>query len=103
MIYLNFLDVRVLLDNDSLLKDGVSAAVEQYNKDQFTSVRIPNSEYQALVTEHNSLGPGRFFDPRTKQSFKYDHYRREPSEFQVNFSFYFVAAWQRRRDRACKS
>ncbi|XP_065560004.1 F-actin-capping protein subunit alpha-like [Artemia franciscana] len=77
-----FSDVRVLLDNDSLLKDGVSAAVEQYNKDQFTSVRIPNSEYQALVTEHNSLGPGRFFDPRTKQSFKYDHYRREPSEFQ---------------------
>lgn len=45
-----------------------------------TPVSLPGSEHQTLVTEFNELEAGRYYDPRSKQSFRYDYIRDEASD-----------------------
>ncbi|RWS29039.1 F-actin-capping protein subunit alpha-like protein [Leptotrombidium deliense] len=74
-------DVRLLLSNDSLLKEQASGVFAQYFKDQLTPVKIEGSECPTLVSEYNELSSGRYFDPRSQQSFKYDPLKEEASEY----------------------
>ena len=59
-----FNDIRVLLNNDNLLKDEASAAFAQYNKDQFTPVDIDNSDFPVIISEHNDLGKNLFIEKK---------------------------------------
>ncbi|XP_031573705.1 F-actin-capping protein subunit alpha-1-like [Actinia tenebrosa] len=77
-----FTDARLLLNNDSLLKEKGASAFSDYNKEQFTPARLGSSDEQVLITRHGELPDGRFVDPRSKQVFTYDHLRKEAKDLE---------------------
>lgn len=76
-----FNDVRILVDDDELLKAGTGGAFSAYNLDQFTQVTMPDGS-KTLITSYGDIGEGRFFDPRSGQSFSFDHLKKVASDFQ---------------------
>ncbi|VDO40043.1 unnamed protein product [Haemonchus placei] len=74
--------VRMLLNNDQLLKEGCAQAITKYNESQFAPVKLEGVEKQTLVTPFNDIGGGRYVDDASKKSFKYDHLRKEASDIQ---------------------
>lgn len=76
-------DVRTLLNDDTLVQESLAESFAEYSRDQLVSVKIDNSEQECLITDANDLKDGRFFDPRSKQSFRVDHVRNQASEFEA--------------------
>ncbi|XP_063170404.1 F-actin-capping protein subunit alpha-1-like [Candoia aspera] len=77
-----FSDLRMLVEDDNMMCEEAASLCAVHNKDHFTPVRTKNCE--VLLTRHNELEENRFLDPQNQVSFKYDHLRKIPSDFQAH-------------------
>jgi len=75
-----FNDVRILVNNDKLLKENCSETFSQYDKDQMHAVALEGQDDKCLITQHNNLEANVFHDPNSQKSFKYDHLKKSTSE-----------------------
>ncbi|KAJ3162387.1 hypothetical protein HDU86_004867 [Geranomyces michiganensis] len=75
-----FNDVRVLMEDEALLQDGVGRCFEEYNVEQFTTVVPPGKDYAVILSNSNRVGEDRFVDTRGGISFAVDHIRQTTSD-----------------------
>jgi len=68
-------DIRTIIQDDAALESGISPALAQYNLDQYTMVDVPGSNEPGMICKasQSSNDPTRFINPRTRQSFAFDH------------------------------
>ncbi|XP_053114188.1 F-actin-capping protein subunit alpha-3 isoform X2 [Hemicordylus capensis] len=74
-----FEDLRILVQDDQLMRLEAAQVSAQHTRNNFTSVTLKGGN--ALVTRYNDLGGHRFFDPQIKLSFKFDHLSGRADKF----------------------
>jgi len=89
-----FNDVRVLLNDDNLLKTQANNAFAQYDTDQFTPCKVSGANNPVLITQHGKVAEGRFIDPSSKQQFHYDHLRKEASDVEQHHADNSSESWR---------
>ncbi|CAK9291244.1 unnamed protein product [Gordionus sp. m RMFG-2023] len=75
-----FNDVRLLLDNDNILKEGVMKVIAKYNMEHFVPCKI-DEKNTCLITPYSDQGNGKYIDPKSKKIFSFDHLKRQASSF----------------------
>ncbi|KAI0483845.1 subunits of heterodimeric actin filament capping protein Capz [Xylaria cf. heliscus] len=75
-------DIKTLTVNEPSLVSELGPALEKYNEEQYVTVKLPGSSQQVIVSSHNSLGNGRYFDVESSSSFVFDHATQKASEVQ---------------------
>ncbi|KAJ5569482.1 uncharacterized protein N7459_008912 [Penicillium hispanicum] len=65
-------DVQALTEGDDIIP-SLAPAFERYNERQLTTVKLPGSSQEVIVSEFNKLDGNRYFDTESQTSFEIDH------------------------------
>ncbi|KAF2713861.1 F-actin-capping protein-like protein subunit alpha-1 [Pleomassaria siparia CBS 279.74] len=72
--------IKSILGDDSV--HSLIPAFEKYNEEQFATVKLPGGSAEVLVSPHNSLGDGRYYDVESQSSYAFDHTSQKASGVQ---------------------
>jgi len=75
-------DIKALTIDDPNLVSKLGPAFQQYNEEQFATVKLPNSSQHVIVSSYSSLGGERYFDVESSSSFAFDHTTQKASDVQ---------------------
>ncbi|KAL2017173.1 hypothetical protein VTK56DRAFT_2542 [Thermocarpiscus australiensis] len=75
-------DIKALTILSPNLVNELGPAFQKYNEEQFATVRLPGSSQQVIISSHNSLGDGRYYDVESASSFAFDHATQKASAVQ---------------------
>lgn len=75
-------DIKALTIEEPHLVSQLGSAFEKYNEEQFATVKLPGSSQRVIVSSHNSLGDGRYYDVESSSSFAFDHTTQKASGVQ---------------------
>ncbi|QSZ36011.1 hypothetical protein DSL72_007135 [Monilinia vaccinii-corymbosi] len=66
-------DIKALTIDTPNLVSELGPAFQRYNEEQFATVKLPGSSQNVIISSHNSLGDGRYYDVESSSSFAFDH------------------------------
>ncbi|EME89396.1 uncharacterized protein MYCFIDRAFT_201917 [Pseudocercospora fijiensis CIRAD86] len=72
-------DIKALASSQPNLLKSLDSAFKKYNEGQYTTAKLPGSSDSVIVSEHNVLAGGRYFDSATQTSFAFDHASQKAS------------------------
>lgn len=75
-------DIKNLTLESPNLISQLGPSFEKYNEEQFAAVKLPGSSQHVIVSSHNSLGEGRYYDVESSSSFEFDHTTQKASGVQ---------------------
>ncbi|KAJ5522734.1 F-actin-capping protein subunit alpha [Penicillium frequentans] len=74
-------DVQTLTEGEDIIPQ-LAPAFERYNESQLTTVKLPGSSQEVIVSEFNKLEGNRYFDSESQTSFEMDHITQTASAAQ---------------------
>ncbi|CAG9943789.1 unnamed protein product [Clonostachys rosea f. rosea IK726] len=75
-------DIKSLTLSEPQLVAQLAPAFEKYNEEQFATVKLPGSSQAVIISSHNSLGDGRYYDVESSSSFAFNHETQTASAVQ---------------------
>ncbi|KAJ0109879.1 2-oxoisovalerate dehydrogenase subunit beta [Diaporthe amygdali] len=72
-------NIKALTISEPSLVKELGPAFQKYNEEQFITAKLPGSSEPVIVSSHNSLGDGRYYDVESSTSFEFDHATQKAS------------------------
>ncbi|KAI9818895.1 MAG: F-actin-capping protein subunit alpha [Pycnora praestabilis] len=77
-------DIKALTVDEPELLQSLGPAFEKYNQEQFATVKLPSGSQQVIISSHNALGHGRYYDVESQTSFSFDHSTQKAAAVQTH-------------------